>query len=297
VIRYSISREELERLIEEEKRGWLARAAERTEKFRAAGSFQESKSIWSEVKPVYMRLQGQSKCVFCERKLEAVELGTAEQDVEHFRPKGNVSPWKVPPELEDELQGQLADVPDDTPGYYLLPYHILNYAASCKPCNSALKGDRFPIAGTYTFDVDDPADLRDEKPYLIYPIGDLDEAPEDLIEFYGISPRAVVARPGYRRNRALVTIAFFALDDIEKRRNLIRERAMVISGLFPQLERAANHHDPAKRRESQEIVDGFTSPAAPHTNCARSLRRLYENSPAEAELLFDDAGKVIAGKS
>lgn len=293
MIRYAVSSEELERLIEEEKRGWLARAAQRTEAFRAAGAYNESKSIWSEVKPVYMRLQGSAKCVFCERKLESVELGTGEQDVEHFRPKGNVRAWTVPEELEDDID-ELAEVPEDAPGYYLLPYHILNYAASCKPCNSALKGDQFPIAGVYRFDVDDPADLAGERPYLIYPIGDLDDDPESLIEFYGISPRAVERQRGYRRNRGLVTIAFFALDDLERRKNLLRERAIIISALFPQLERARNHSDPEKRRESAQIVQAFTSPSAPHTNCARSFERLWAQNRTEAETLFDEAGKVIA---
>ena len=43
---------------------------------------------------VYIDLQ-LSKCCFCEKPLE----GKIEQDVEHFRPKAEVKPWKVPRHL------------------------------------------------------------------------------------------------------------------------------------------------------------------------------------------------------
>lgn len=56
MIAYRISRAELERLIEAEAPGWMARARQRTENFRRLGKYQENASLWSEVKPVYMRL-------------------------------------------------------------------------------------------------------------------------------------------------------------------------------------------------------------------------------------------------
>jgi hypothetical protein len=58
MIKYPVTRKKLEQLIEQKKPGWLARAAERTDQFLASGSFDETSSIWSEVKPVYMQLQG-----------------------------------------------------------------------------------------------------------------------------------------------------------------------------------------------------------------------------------------------
>lgn len=47
---------------------------------------------------------------------------------------------------------------------------------------------------------------------MIYPIGDFDTDPEDLIAFHGASPQAK-APGGIDQHRALVTIAFFKLDD------------------------------------------------------------------------------------
>jgi hypothetical protein len=206
MIAYQITKSKLESLIDAEAPGWRQRAALRTEGFRQKGRYEEDSSIWSEVKVVYMRLQGDCKCAYCERKLESIDFGKIEQDVEHFRPKGSVRAWKLPKAFKD--QGILAtNVPKKGRGYFLLPYHPFNYSAACKPCNSALKKDYFPIAGKYSLTGDNPAKLTKEKPFLICPIGDFDDAPEDLIRFHGVSPQPVAAK-GHNRERALVTIEF-----------------------------------------------------------------------------------------
>ena len=83
------------------RKGWLREAAKRTAQFKSDACYQEKSSIWSEVKPIYMRLQGDCKCAYCERKLESVTYGKGEQDVKHFRPKGNVCPWKLPAALKN----------------------------------------------------------------------------------------------------------------------------------------------------------------------------------------------------
>jgi hypothetical protein len=296
MIRYPITLQALEAAIDAnaDRPKWLSRAASRTQRFRKAKRYAEKTPIWSEVKAVYMRLQGDAKCAYCERKLESVELGRIEQDVEHFRPKGNVRDWSLD---DPRSKIRLTPVAANAGGYYLLPYHIFNYAAACKPCNSALKSDRFPIAGTYQLQGDDPVALfKPEAPYLIYPIGDLDTDPEELIEFYGISPRPVKKR-GHARNRALVTIAFFSLDDCNGRKNLVRERAALITGLFPQLKIAATDRRKQKREQAQKLVDAFTSPKAAHTNCARSFKRVYDRNPAEAEVLYDAAFDLIVSIS
>src|SRR5207342_665422 len=92
--------------------------------------------------------QGGAKCAYCERKLEAEEYGKGEQDVEHFRPKNSVRSWHLPAELAQQGVA-LGSVANPSSGYYLLPYHLFNYCAACKPCNSAIKSDYFPIAGAY----------------------------------------------------------------------------------------------------------------------------------------------------
>lgn len=291
MIGYRVKQAELEALIEAYAPGWVQRAATRTAGFRQKSRYLEPSSIWSKVKPVYMQLQGGSKCAYCERKLESVDFGKGEQDVEHFRPKGRVRPWKAPKALSN--QGVVfAPTPLDDYGYYLLRYHPLNYSAACKPCNSALKRDHFPIAGTYDLMGDDPARMTQEKPFLICPIGDFDDGPEVLIRFHGVSPQAVATR-GYRQHRALVTIEFFKLDNEAKRKNLIRERAVILIALFPQLEKLADGVTGLARREAEEVVDGFTSPNAPHTNCARSYKDLFHRNRAEAKAVFDAALKLI----
>jgi hypothetical protein len=295
VIRHPVSAAALVRLIRAEKADWPERAAARTEEFRRLGRFEETSSIWSEVKAVYMTLQGGSKCVYCERKLEAIRFGRGEQDVEHFRPKSTVGDWKLPRSLRD-AGVTLTPVARRGPGYHLLPYHLFNYSASCKPCNSNLKRDYFPIAGTYTFDKDDPKDLKKkEKAYLIYPIGSLDDKPEELIEFYGISPRPVAA-DGFKRHRALVTIEFFHLDD-EARKNLFLERAILLVTLFPQLERAHGSGPAAEKAEAKRLVKAFQSRKVAHTNCARSFCRLYAADRAGAKALHDRAVAFVLSNS
>ena len=290
MIRYSISREDLERRIEEQKKGWLKRARKRTDGFREKRAYAEKASIWSEVKVVYMRLQGGSKCAFCERKLEAEIHGKGEQHVEHFRPKGGVYDWPDGADLDVSLTAASGG------GYYLLPYHPFNYAASCGPCNSGLKGNYFPIAGSYQLDGAEPVDLGGERAYLIYPIGDLDADPEHLIEFYGVMPRPI-PEDGFTRDRARVSIRFFRLDDAVERGNLVLERARMIAALFPQLEEVHGYAASENPALANQVVIAYTRDSSPHTNCCRSFLRLYARDRMEARTVYEKAREFIATKS
>lgn len=295
MIRYPVTKAQLEALITAETPDWLARATERTEKFRRKGFYEKERGpIWSEVKPVYMRLQGLGKCAYCERKMEAVEFGRSEQDVEHFHPKGSVKAWKAPRKLT--VEGiSFTDSPNTGKGYYLLPYHPFNYAAACKPCNSTLKRDYFPIGGDYHLDAEDPATLRNEKAYLLYPIGDLDNDPETLIEFHGTSPRPVATR-GHQRHRALVTIEFFQLDAPDKRKNLYRDRALIITALFPLLQQTTQG-SPKAKAQAEQVVEGFLKPELQQLNCARNFQRLFKRDAAEAEAIYTAALKFMTSIS
>ena len=290
MIGYRISRKDLEKLIEAAVPGWLARAALRTAGFKALGAYQESSSIWSEVKAVYMKLQGGAKCAFCERKLESVDFGKGEQAVEHFRPKGNIRPWKLPAPLT-AAGVALAKTPLEKGGYFLLAYDLFNYSAACNPCNSVLKRDYFPVAKAHTLNGDCPEKLAGEQPLLLYPIGDFDDNPEDLIRFHGMSPQPVAAS-GHARYRALVTIEFFQLDSL-KRKNLTRDRVVVIVGLYSALETLAANGSATRKAQAKRIVDGFTAPEAPHANCARSFCALHARDRAEAARVLDGAVKLL----
>lgn len=287
MIRYPIARAQLDAQIEAQSPGWLLRTEKRADGFRKRKRYAETSPVWSEVKPVYAYLQGQGKCAFCEREMESGDYAAYETDVEHFRPKGRIRAWPVP----DELKG----VPFTTPpnadkGYHLLPYHPLNYAAACKPCNSGLKKDFFPIAGAYNLDGDDPDALATEKPYLIYPIGTGDADPEALIDFHGTSPRAK-APDGHDRNRGLVTIAFFGLDD-PGRKNLFRGRALIIVALYPLLAET-QRGTAAERQAARDKIDGFLSPRLQHLNCAKSFDRLYRDRPVDAKAIYDRALELL----
>ena len=71
MIRYAVTLEELRERVEQDVPGRSARAKKRTEKFRYKKKYDEKSSIWGEVKPVFMELQGGGKCCFCERKFES----------------------------------------------------------------------------------------------------------------------------------------------------------------------------------------------------------------------------------
>ncbi len=283
MIGYRVSKDKLEELITAHNATWLTRASDRTEHFRQLGRYEEASTIWGEVKEVYIVLQ-ERKCSYCERLLEGEELGKAEYDVEHFRPKGSVRKWagSTPNMTPAPAQG----------GYYLLAYHPFNYAASCKPCNSALKGDKFPILGPYQLDGDDPTQMGQEQPLLLYPIGDFDDKPEALIGFNGVSPHARY-KTGYRNARALATIEFFELDG-QRRKNLFQERARVLVALYPALrDQEAPHLSQEERQAAKDVVTAYVSRTAPHTNCSRSFRRLFNRSPDEARAFYLAASQYL----
>lgn len=278
MIRYPISPEELRARIEAEAPGWLENAAKRTEKLRRAGRYDESSPSWSQVKKVYMRLQ-QDKCAYCERLLTSEDFGGAiEHDLEHYRPKNGVPGWPSDEIARERGISYRFSTGEPFPeGYYLLAYHPLNYATACKKCNSPLKSCYFPIAGERGAQSDDPADLQSELPFLIYPLGDLDDDPEEILTFVGINPVPRVKK-GPRWRRARVTIDFFELDGREE---LWRERAEKIWNLYSTLE-LLRGGDVERQALAARAVQVLLSPASGHTSCGRAFRALYEEDRAQA---------------
>jgi len=293
MIRYPIGVAELRKKIEAEPKApnWLDDASKRTAAFRAAGKYDEklkiqsgnrevnASPIWSKVKPVYMRIQFE-KCAYCERQLSSEEWGRGEHDLEHYRPKSKARAWKVSAALRREgvtltpvLQGR------QDPGYHLLAYHPFNYCASCKTCNSGLKSDIFPIAGVRNPAGENPRKMGDERALLIYPLGTVDQDPETLIDFHGLSPRAVPSS-GFARHRALATISFFQLKN-PARKELYRERARQIVAVYGFLQLRATSGD-----VWDQLIEEFRAPHSPHTSCTRSFVRLFESDRQEADEVF-----------
>ena len=295
MIRHSIPAPPLDARIDTQFPKWRAKAKKRTLGFKQKKQYAEKSSIWSEIKPLYMTLQGENKCIYCERKFGSVQASTVEHDLEHFRPKSHVDEWVVPQSLINA--GVIVTKPrSKNTGYYLLPYHLENYSSSCKTCNTRYKLDRFPISGKYSMRGADPRLLMSEKPLLIYPVGDWDIDPESVIEFLGFTPQAKSSSPDY--HRGLVTIAFFGLDDIDMRSDLFLERAKIIVGMKLALDIVHNASASASdKTAAQARVDRWTSAKSEHTNCARSFERLYKADRAAAEACYRAADDYWASKS
>ncbi len=299
MIRYSIRPGNWRDKVAAESRDWLDTAAARTARFRVLGKYDEESSIWSRIKRVYMELQGY-KCGFCERRLEKSQFGNIEHDVEHFRPKKSVKVWPTSTQRRDrsitvdqELSLNLGGAAD--PGYFWLAYHIENYLISCKTCNSTLKSNSFPIARNRRQaddGSDSPRQLKNEKPYLIYPIGAVDTDPERLIRFEGIVPVPIATR-GHAHARARVTIDFFELDTREV---LLEERAETILALHVALA-SMDDEDDATAAAAHLLVDRLPADDAAHANCARCHRELADEDPERANSFARAAIAYLRGLS
>lgn len=272
MIKYGASTEALNAAIIEQVPRWPANAAKRTEALLKLGRFEEKAAIWSQVKPVYIRLQ-RNKCAFCERQFETPDYGAIEFDVEHFRPKSSVLPW---PDARRHSGVDYVQPDAGLPGgYYWLAYQPLNYAASCKVCNSILKLNYFPIAGERGSPPASPLELESEHPYLCYPIGDSAQDPETLITFVAnIAVPTQADGEGHLRGR--VIIDFFELN---KREQLLRERAEMIALFGPAFEaRAAG----AATALHLKLIDKVADPGLRHSNCLRAFARLWQSDAAQA---------------
>ena len=285
MIRYPISLAELEALVDASAPEWQARAATRTAGFIAAGQYEEASSIWSEVKPVFMKLQ-HNKCAYCERAHAGVDHGgSIEHDLEHFRPKASVVVWPGGSEFAFST-GTASPA-----GYFWLAYHLQNYAASCKKCNTPLKKNYFPVPGARGHAASNSATLNSvEKPFLLYPIGSIDDDPQAVIIFLGIN--AIPAKKtGPRRRRGDVTIAFFELNEREE---LWRERAGLLDSLGHHLERI---NDPAltdlQKLEVKRTVERMLRPQARHSSCVKSMVDLYVDDTAQARELIEKAREYL----
>ncbi len=286
MIRYAISLRELRARIEAKEPTWFTRADHATTSLPARPKSSDFPELWTEVKDVYIELQ-HSKCAFCEKPLE----GRIEHDVEHFRPKTTVTLWDIPQDLVDEgitvsqPAGGARKSDRSELGYRFLAYHPFNYAAACKPCNTIFKGNLFPIAGKRAVEATEPPAHASERPYLIYPIGDLDDDPETLITFNGPVPQA--ARPsGHDRFRAQATIAIFKLDDPVKRKVFFEGRAKAIQLLFLNLEAIRRGDDPPLVRAARANVARMLRDSEPFANCLRCFNRIYHQSRDEATEIF-----------
>lgn len=117
------------------------------------------------------------KCAYCESLITNTHPG----DVEHFRPKRNVTDLENKP-IKKNING----VETLHPGYYWLAYELNNLLPACEDCNRASSGNsegkkigkwmKFPVIGEHAWK---PGGEKEEKPLLINPVI---EDPEEHLE-------------------------------------------------------------------------------------------------------------------
>ena len=297
MIRYPVTRAQLKADIDALEPDWRQRAEDRTQKLEALGCWSdefaagEPKVSWSEVKKVYRDLQ-HDKCAYCERRLDGdpdlPTIGSQEHDLEHFRPKSKTIAWRRRSLFPDQ-QVSFPKSMGRKEGYHWLAFELWNWCTSCKRCNSQLKGNRFPIStqGTTGAPTDEVSTLQtSERPLLIYPLGEIDEDPEDLLGF-----RGVVVHPkhpsGHKHQRAKATIAFFLLNT----RGLIRRRALW-------LKLAWNHlcKEFAGDADARAEVDRWLSSSkVEYAGAVRAFIRLARRDRAAAEAIMPGIEELVAG--
>ena len=298
MIRYRPSAQEtLEGLIDrhapasKKRASWRDRAQTHSQKLKAQRKYVDSGAPdWADVKQVFVDLQ-HGKCAYCEKYLETSEktsqknVGAVEQDVEHFRPKGAVTPWEPSVPLGFRIRS------GSPGGYYMLAFDVWNYCVACKTCNTTYKSDRFPIEGRAARKgASDIAGANGtELPLLLYPLGELDDDPELCIKFHGYRPmfRDLATRP---KRRALATIRFF---DLDVRENLLRQRSEVIVSLYRALGDSAALADEKRQTDGALDVARLLSAESNHTNCARAFREVFIADPATAYQYYLEAQQLL----
>ncbi|WP_051881672.1 hypothetical protein [Parvularcula oceani] len=282
MIRYAVKRSEIRDAVDSIDKKWRSKADATTKVVTALGRYEKQSLSWSDVKPAFMALQF-NKCLYCEQRLEGGDVGRINFDLDHFRPKGRVREWPGRRDPAVEYETGTAD----PHGYFWLAWNLDNYAATCKACNTILKSDYFPIAGTRCSAGETGVALRDaERPFLCYPLGRSDKDPEELIEFIGTVARPRATR-GHKRRRAEVIIRFFELNE---RDDLHRQRAEGIIVLATHLE-AIDAGFSIFRNE--RAVDRMIADSAPHASCMRSFYLLWKDDNQLAVTLRDEAEHFV----
>ena len=285
MIRIRITEAKLHKGIEASSKGWLKKKAK----------------SWSDVKPAYLALQA-NLCAYCEGGRDYIrsEVSAADQlpkekdgefAVEHFRPKGKTDAWPDPFSLQRLTDSKIDPklvLAGRAKGYDNLRFAPWNYVVSCYTCNSTLKANRFPIAGIAATKLGKwaRADIESlntgEQPLLLYPLGDLDEDPEKVIQWQGVMPRPRPGLDARRKLRVQSTIIFFRLDGVG-RPALLEARYRALSAFVLAL--------------SQGWNTKLTLEASPFRGCLRAFEKLHKRSPKVAmdfvKAANDESNKIL----
>jgi len=175
-----------------------------------------------------------------------------------------------------------------------LAYEPLNYCTACKKCNTPLKLNFFPVAAQRGETGEDINRLNDtERPLLPYPLGAVDEDPEEISTFDGVIA-IPCKRNGPRWRRAKVTIAFFQLN---RREELLRERARCLVALDNALAIVESDFPSERVKQAEEDVRRLRSPVSPHCGCVRAACRMYEEDRSKFLALAEECRRFLAAES
>ncbi len=239
-------------------------------------------SPWSDIKEVFVGLQ-LGKCAYCERLVQADrQENKVESDVEHYRPKKKTTAWVSDTKVKT---GRSA-------GYVWLAVNVGNYLLSCKTCNTTHKKNGFPIAGLVGQKRQSIVALNArEKPFLLYPIGDFDDDPENLIDWEGFVPIPKIAKSddAFRFHRAQVNIEFFKLDGRHDVRRGCAEQIRLVWRTFLLLK------IPEEKPQAQAFLEACkTDSSLTHAACVRAFLRLVASDVQKAKQVVLAAEKYLA---
>lgn len=293
MIRIAITEADLWARIRAAEPTWERRAKERTAKVVQQGRVDDGDGIWSDIKQVFMELQGW-KCMYCEKPMPRPDAnggasGKVEYDVEHFRPKNRVQAWPTERAKTSRRIDYAARLRSGAAnGYVHLAFDPWNYGVSCKVCNSELKGDRFPILGEAAPKAKQRRALdAAEVPCLVLPIGDDGEDPEAWLEWLGPTVRPRPALAGDERVRAMTLIDFFELDT---RPDLLLGRCQAIVVLAQWLQR------PKTNGKAKAMIAAMTASNAQFAGCLRDFQRLFVSDRDTALQWYVLALEYVASK-
>ncbi len=180
----------------------------------ASADFEDA---WSRYKITFSDAQGRGKCGYCEARVTASAPG----DVEHYRPKSELKEAlaqgkrRPPPKRRDRTRK--FGTPQK-PGFWWLAYTWNNWLFACTHCNSAWKGNQFPVDGARPAMVEGCE--ANDKPLLLNPFDD--PSPEARFRYFGDGE--VEGRDDHAR----ATIEVCGLD----RWDLVDERGRVAQSLL-----------------------------------------------------------------
>lgn len=270
MIRYPASTAAIAHLIDARHPAWRARAHDRTLLHRAERRYirkgerlangRRAIEFWNPMKHVLRTVQF-DKCIYCEMQLEGHRI---QWDIEHFRPKDAVAEWHYTFPTGDGLDQ----------GYYLLAYDLNNLAVACRVCNTISKRAFFPIAGQRVAHGASVADHALEFPYLLYPLGDDSEDPEQHIAFDDVK---AVAKNGSLRGQVCIDLLDLNREGLQIAR--ARWLTLTFRGVY----------ESARRDETWAIkaLSSLLSEQAPHSSCTKCFYELCQRDAAEADNRFE----------